>query len=75
MLDWDHLQSFLAIARHGNLSAARRAVRVTQTTMARRLETLHAQASTRGRKGVVRRTSPTIRAIRFSTSNCIGASP
>ena len=47
MLDWDHLQSFLSIARHGNLSAAARALRVTQTTMGRRLETLHSQAGAR----------------------------
>jgi DNA-binding transcriptional LysR family regulator len=47
MLDWDHLQSFLVVARHGNLSAAARALRVTQTTMGRRLEALHAQAGAR----------------------------
>jgi DNA-binding transcriptional LysR family regulator len=47
MLDWDHLQSFLAISRHGNLSAAARALRVTQTTMGRRLEALHAKAGVR----------------------------
>lgn len=47
MLDWDHLQSFLAITRHGNLSAAARALRVTQTTMGRRLELLHVQAGVR----------------------------
>ncbi len=47
MLDWDHLQSFLAVARHGNLSAAARALRVTQTTMGRRIEALHAQAGVR----------------------------
>ncbi len=50
MLDWDHLQSFLAISRHGNLSAAARALRVTQTTMGRRLEALHAQAGVRLRQ-------------------------
>ena len=38
MLDWDDLRSFLAIARHGNLSAAARALKVTQTTMGRRLD-------------------------------------
>lgn len=47
MLDWDHLQSFLIAARHGNLSAAARALRVTQTTMGRRIEALHAQAGVR----------------------------
>jgi DNA-binding transcriptional LysR family regulator len=44
MLDWDDLRSFLAIARHGSLSAAARALKVTQTTMGRRLEALHARA-------------------------------
>ena len=47
MLDWDHLQSFLAVARHGNLSAAARVLRVSQTTMGRRLDTLHAQVGAR----------------------------
>jgi DNA-binding transcriptional LysR family regulator len=47
MLDWDHLQSFLAVARHGNLSAAARSLKVTQTTMGRRIEALHAQAGVR----------------------------
>lgn len=47
MLDWDDLRSFLAIARHGNLSAAARALKVTQTTMGRRLEVLHARAGAR----------------------------
>lgn len=44
MLDWDDLHSFLAITRHGNLSAAARALKVTQTTMGRRLDALHARA-------------------------------
>lgn len=47
MLDWDDLRSFLAITRHGNLSAAARALRVTQTTMGRRLESLHLRAGAR----------------------------
>jgi DNA-binding transcriptional LysR family regulator len=47
MLDWDHLQTFLAIARHGNLSAAARAQQVTQSTMGRRLDALHVQAGAR----------------------------
>jgi DNA-binding transcriptional LysR family regulator len=47
MLEWDDLRSFLAIARHGNLSAAARALKVTQTTMGRRLEALHAKAGAR----------------------------
>ena len=47
MLDWDDLQSFLAIARHGNLSAAARALKVTQTTMGRRLDALHNRVGAR----------------------------
>jgi len=44
MLDWDDLHSFLTIARHGTLSAAARALGVTQTTMGRRLEALQGRA-------------------------------
>lgn len=44
MIDWDDLHTFLAVTRHGNLSAAARALKVTQTTMGRRLEALHARA-------------------------------
>jgi DNA-binding transcriptional LysR family regulator len=40
MLEWDDVRIFLAIARHGSLTAAARAVRVTQPTMGRRLEVL-----------------------------------
>ena len=47
MLPWDDLQSFLAIARHGTLSAAARALGVTQTTMGRRLSGLEARAGAR----------------------------
>jgi DNA-binding transcriptional LysR family regulator len=47
VLEWDDLRSFLAVARHGNLSAAARALKVTQTTMGRRLEGLHARAGVR----------------------------
>src|SRR5688572_10061461 len=38
MLDWDDLRYFLAVARHGNLSAAARALKVTQPTVGRRIE-------------------------------------
>lgn len=44
MLDWDDLKTFLAIARHGSLSAAARALKVSQTTMGRRLDHLHGRA-------------------------------
>lgn len=44
MLDWDDLKTFLAIARYGTLSAAARALKVSQTTMGRRLDHLHVQA-------------------------------
>lgn len=47
MLEWDDLRSFLAIARHGSLSAAARALKVTQTTMGRRLDVLHAKVGAR----------------------------
>jgi DNA-binding transcriptional LysR family regulator len=47
VLDWDDLRSFLAITRHGNLSAAARSLRVSQTTMGRRLETLHTRVGAR----------------------------
>jgi DNA-binding transcriptional LysR family regulator len=44
MLDWDDLKTFLAIARHGTLSAAARVLKVSQTTMGRRLDNLQARA-------------------------------
>ena len=47
MLPWDDLQSFLAIARNGTLSAAARALGVQQTTMGRRLAGLEARAGAR----------------------------
>jgi len=47
MLEWDDLRSFLTIARHGNLSAAARVLKVTQTTMGRRLEALHERSGAR----------------------------
>lgn len=47
MLDWDDLRSFLAVARHGSLSAAARVLKVTQTTMGRRLEALHVKTAVR----------------------------
>ncbi len=43
MLDWDDLQSFLALARHGSLSAAARALGVQQSTMSRRLAAMEAR--------------------------------
>lgn len=42
MLDWDDLRFFLAIARTGSLSAAARELRVTQSTVGRRLASLEA---------------------------------
>jgi len=47
MLEWDDLRTFLAVARHGSLSAAARALGVTQTTMGRRLEGLHLRSGAR----------------------------
>jgi DNA-binding transcriptional LysR family regulator len=47
MLEWDDFRIFLAIARHGSLTAAARALRVTQPTMGRRLEMLEERLGTR----------------------------
>lgn len=46
-MDWGDLRSFLAIARHGTLSAAARALGVRQTTMGRRLAALEARTGAR----------------------------
>ena len=47
MIDWDDLRFFLAIARHGNLSAAARDLRVAQSTVGRRLASLEASLGVR----------------------------
>ena len=47
MLDWDDLRFFLAIARHGNLTAAGKELRVSQSTVGRRLASLEANLSVR----------------------------
>ena len=39
-MDWEDLKTFLAVARHGNLSAGARALGVSQSTMGRRLDAL-----------------------------------
>jgi DNA-binding transcriptional LysR family regulator len=44
MLDWEDLKTFLAITRHRSLSAAARALHVSQTTMGRRLAALEGRA-------------------------------
>lgn len=41
-MSWDDLQVFLAVARHGTLGGAARALRQTQPTMGRRLRALEA---------------------------------
>jgi len=41
-LDWDHLRTFLAVAREGTLGAAARVVGQTQPTVGRRLSSLEA---------------------------------
>lgn len=46
MLEWDDLRFVLAVARHGSLTAAARALGVTQPTMGRRLENLEARLGT-----------------------------
>jgi DNA-binding transcriptional LysR family regulator len=43
MLDWDDLQFFLAVARHGTLSAAARTLAVTQPTVGRRIAAFEAR--------------------------------
>ena len=50
--DWEDLRVFLALARHGSLSAAARALAVNHATVARRIRTLEA---TLGEKLVDRR--------------------
>lgn len=40
--DWDDLRYFLALARHGSLSAAARALKVSHATVARRVASLEA---------------------------------
>lgn len=47
MLTWDDLHTFLAIARHGSLSASARALGVRQSTMGRRLAALEDRAGAR----------------------------
>jgi DNA-binding transcriptional LysR family regulator len=47
VLDWDDLRFFLAIARHGNLTAAARELRVAQSTVGRRLASLEASLGVR----------------------------
>lgn len=46
-MDWDDLRLFLAIARHGTLSAAGRALGVSQPTMGRRLAAMEARIGAR----------------------------
>lgn len=47
MLDWDDLRFFLAIARHGSLSAAAKDLRVAQSTVGRRLASLESSLGVR----------------------------
>lgn len=47
MLDWDDLRFFLAIARHGNLSAAAKTLFVAQSTVGRRLASLETSLGVR----------------------------
>ena len=47
MLDWDDLRYFLALARHGTLSAAAKVLHVSQSTVGRRLSTLEATLAVR----------------------------
>ena len=47
MLDWDDLRFFLALARHGSLSAAARDLHVAQSTVGRRLASLETSLGVR----------------------------
>jgi DNA-binding transcriptional LysR family regulator len=47
MLDWDDLRFFLALARHGSLSAAAKQLHVAQSTVGRRLASLEASLGVR----------------------------
>jgi len=47
MLDWDDLRFFLALVRHGSLSAAAKELRVAQSTVGRRLASLEASLGVR----------------------------
>lgn len=47
MLDWDDLRFFLAVARHGSLTAAAKELRVAQSTVGRRLASLEANLGVR----------------------------
>lgn len=46
-MDWDDLRHFLALARNGSVRAAGAALRVSHTTVARRVESLEAELGTR----------------------------
>lgn len=46
-MNWDDLRTFLAVARHGTLSAAARALGVTQPTMGRRLAAMEERTGAR----------------------------
>jgi DNA-binding transcriptional LysR family regulator len=54
MLDWNDLRFFLAIARHGSTIAAGKALRISQSTVQRRLAALEKSL---GRKLVTRTAS------------------
>jgi DNA-binding transcriptional LysR family regulator len=47
MLDWDDLRFFLALVRHGSLSAAAKELHVAQSTVGRRLASLEASLGVR----------------------------
>ena len=47
VLDWDDLRFFLAVARHGSLTAATKELGVAQSTVGRRLASLEGSLSAR----------------------------
>ena len=46
-LDWDHLRTFLAVARTGKLTTAARRLKVTHSTLSRHVAALEASLNTR----------------------------
>ncbi|MBE1283744.1 MAG: LysR family transcriptional regulator [Rhodobacteraceae bacterium] len=47
LTDWSLIQSFLAVAEHGSLSAAARALQLSQPTLGRHIQTLETSLQTR----------------------------
>ena len=48
MFDWNDLKAFIAVAETGSTLSASRALRLSQTTIARRIAALEADVAARG---------------------------